>query len=286
MNGNGDSFDAGVSAPPKPRRASLPLIIVAVLFIVVPFLTWYGTWFGRDLSDEDIATYLADEKNPRHIQHALSRVEEKIERGDPTAKRFYPQIIALTKSPTGEIRKTTAWVMGQDNRSDEFHQALITLVSDSEPLVRRNAALQLVRFGDAGGRPELRAMLQSFEAQTPIGGSVVSLLSEGSRIKAGGLLARIRDSSNAVQEFRSPVGGAIGRLAVKEGEAVTAGQTIAWLTPDRATVSDALRGLAYVGIREDLPLVEPFSRGSSNDGEIQQEAILTTQAVQRRFGPN
>jgi hypothetical protein len=281
MNGNGDSFDAGVSSPPKPRRASLPLIIVAVLFIVVPFLTWYGTWFGRDLSDEDVAAYLADEKNPRHIQHALARVEEKIERGDPTAKRFYPQIIALTKSPTAEIRKTTAWVMGQDNKSDEFHQALITLLNDTEPLVRRNAALQLVRFGDASGRPELRTMLQSFEAKAPIGGSVVSLLSQGSRIKAGGLLARIRDPSNAVQEFRSPLDGAIGKLAVKEGEAIAAGQTIAWLTPDRASVSDALQALAYVGTKDDLSAVESCAQADAS-AETSQQAAAAVKAIKSR----
>src|ERR1700730_19151516 len=146
MDGNDQQLP--VTTPPKPRRASLPLIILAALFIIVPFFTWYGTWFGRHISDEEIATYLADEKNPRHIQHALSRVEERIERGDPTVKKFYPAIAALTKSPTGEIRKTAAWVMGQDNKSEEFHRALATLLGDQEPLVRRNAALQLVRFGD------------------------------------------------------------------------------------------------------------------------------------------
>ena len=103
MDSNESKLDSAVTTPPKPRRASLPLIIVAALFIIVPFLTWYGTWFGRNLSDEEIATYLAEENNPRHIQHALSRVEERVERGDPTAKKFYPQILALTKHPTGEI---------------------------------------------------------------------------------------------------------------------------------------------------------------------------------------
>src|SRR6185436_7929855 len=99
MSSNGHFVGAEVPPRPKRRRASLPLIIVAGLFIIVPFLTWYGTWFGRDLSDQDITAYLADEKNPRHIQHALSRVEERIERGDPATRKFYPQIIALAKSP-------------------------------------------------------------------------------------------------------------------------------------------------------------------------------------------
>ena len=284
MTNNGNSFGAEVSTnpKPKPRRASLPLIIVAALFIIVPFLTWYGTWFGRDLSDQDIAAYLSDEKNPRHIQHALSRVEERIERGDPAAKKFYPQIIALAKSPTGEIRKTAAWVMGQDNKSEEFHQTLLSLLSDSDPLVRRNAALQLVRFGDGSGRPELRSMLQSFETKSTIAGTVVSLLSRGARIKAGGLLARIRDPSNAVQEFRSPVDGAIGRLAVKEGDAVSAGQTIAWLTPDRSTVNDALQALAYIGTRDDLPAIEQCSQADAS-AETAQQAAAAAKAIKSRL---
>lgn len=281
MDRNGEK--ALVNTPPKPRRASLPLIILAALFIIVPFLTWYGTWFGRDISDEEIATYLADEKNPRHIQHALSRIEERIERGDPTVKKFYPQIAALTRSPTAEIRKTSAWVMGQDNKSEEFHQGLLVLLKDNEPLVRRNAALQLVRFGDAAGRPELRAMLQPFETKSPMSGTVVSILAQGSRISAGGLLARIRDPSNAVQEFRSPLDGSVGTVSVKEGEAIAVGQTIAWLTPDRATINDALRALAYVGTKEDLPVIETLSQGTStSNAEIKQQAGLTVKAIGNR----
>lgn len=282
IDGNGEK-PLLAATPPKRRRASLWLIILAALFIIVPFLTWYGTWFGRDISDEEIATYLADEKNPRHIQHALSRVEERIERGDPGVKKFYPQIIALAKSPTGEIRKTVAWVMGQDNKSEEFHRALMTLLTDSEPLVRRNAALQLVRFGDASGRPELLAMLQPFETRSQIAGTVVSVLPQGSKISAGGLLARIRDTSNVVQEFRSPIDGSIGTVSVKEGETVAAGQTIAWLTPYRATILIALQGLAYAGTKDDLALIETFAQGT--EMEIKQQAIFTAKAINSRSLP-
>src|SRR5712692_11818650 len=138
---NGKSPDAASSLPPSRQRSTWPLIILAALFIVVPFLTWYLTWFGRDLSDADIAKYLADEKSPRHIQHALSQIETRIEKGDAEVKKFYPQIVSVSKSPTSEIRKTAAWVMGQDNSSPEFHQALVGLLDDAEPLVRRNAAV-------------------------------------------------------------------------------------------------------------------------------------------------
>src|SRR5713226_5108686 len=282
MDDNGNQAQAAV-APGTRQRATWPLIILAALFIIVPFLTWYTTWFGRDLSDEEIAKYLADEKNPRHIQHALSQIEARIEKGESSVKKFYPQIVSVSKSPTGEIRKTAAWVMGQDNTSAEFHQALAGLLDDAEPLVRRNEALQLVRFGDASGRPELRAMLEPYDVKSPMGGTLVSLLSEGSKVKAGGLLGRIRDLSGNVQEFRSPLDGTIGRVVVKEGEPIAAARTVLWLTPDRATINDALRGLAYVGTKEDLPLIESFSQGTAaNDAEIKQKAVITAKAIESR----
>jgi hypothetical protein len=281
MNPNGSDSQAVAAIPRSRRPSNVWLVIVAALFIIVPFLTWYGTWFGRELSDDDIVKYLADEKSPRHIQHALLQVEQRIEKHDPNVRKFYPQVIALTRNPVAEIRKTAAWVMGQDPAAEEFHRALILLLTDSEPLVRRNAALQLVRFGDASGRPELRAMLQPFEVKSPMAGMIVSLLPRGSKIKAGGLLARIRDGSNTVQEFRSPLDGAIGSLSVKEGEAVVAGQTIAWLSPDQATVSDALRGLAFVGTKDDLPLIESCAQADAR-AETSQQASLSAKAIKNR----
>lgn len=267
----------------KSRRPSnFWLIVVAALFIIVPFLTWYFTWFGRNLSDEDIASYLVDERNPRHIQHALLQVEERIEKGDASAKKFYPQIIAAAKSPVGEVRKTAAWVMGQDNKANEFHRALVELLKDDEPLVRRNAALQLVRFGDASGRPELRAMLQPYEAKSPIGGTVISLLPQGSDVRAGAMLARLRDASGNAQEFRAPIDGRVAPpKVVKEGDQVNAGQTVVWLLPDRATIIDALRALSYVGTKDDLPLIESWAQTDAS-AEGAAEAAQTIKTIRNR----
>jgi len=281
INPNGK--DSQAAAVPNSRRPNnLWLIIIAALFIIVPFLTWYLTWFGRQLSDEDVATYLADEKNPRHLQHALSQVAERIERHDPQVKKFYLQVIALSRNPIAEIRKTTAWVMGQDNSSEEFHQALLPLLNDSEPLVRRNAALQLVRFGDASGHLELHAMLEPFEVKSPLSGTIVSLLSQGSKVRAGGLLARIRDVSGTVQEFRSPMDGAIEKLSVKEADPVTAGQPIISLTPDRATVSDALRALAYVGTKDDLAVIDAYANNAANEADLRQAALQAAKSIRAR----
>jgi biotin carboxyl carrier protein len=275
------------AAQPRRRPSNIWLIIVAGLFIVVPFLTWYFTWFGRNLSEQDLVTYLADEKNPRHIQHALLQIEQRIESGDGSAKKFYPQIVASAKSAHAEIRKTAAWVMGQDNKSDEFHHALIDLTKDEDPLVRRNAALQLVRFSDANGRadasgrPELRAMLQPFDAKTPIVGTVVSLLPVGNTVRAGAMLARIRDSSGNVAEFRSPVDGIVAALAVKEGDPIQSGQTISSINPDRATLLNALQALAYVGTKDDLPLIESINK-IDGSAEVVKQSTDTAKAIRSR----
>ncbi|MGZ5436981.1 MAG: HEAT repeat domain-containing protein [Pyrinomonadaceae bacterium] len=295
ITSNGGRSQPVVATRPSRRPGNIWLIIVASLFIIVPFLTWYFTWFGRSLSDEKIVEYLADENKPRNIQHALTQIESRMEKNDPAAKKFYPRILELAKSPTGEVRKTVAWVMGQDNTSEDFHRALLELLKDPEPLVRRNAALQLVRFGDASGRPELRAMLQPFEARSPIAGTIVSILPVGSDLRAGALLARVRVASPTatpdtrhpspvisgdVQEFRAPVDGEIASAAVKEGDAVTAGQTIATLKPDEASVKASLRALAYVGVKDDLPMVEQYA--SSSNTEIQAAAAAAAKSIRSR----
>ena len=57
-------------------------------------------------------------------------------------------------SPNLELRQTAAWLMGQDRNYAPFHEALLRLVHDPEPMVRRNAALGLAAFGDPAARPE------------------------------------------------------------------------------------------------------------------------------------
>src|ERR1043165_2844383 len=154
----------GVRAVEVRRRVpgSGPILLLAGLFVAATFLAWYFSWFGRGLSDADISTYLADEKNPRHVQHALLQIEERMERGDAMAKNWYPQLVALSSNSETEYRLTVAWLMGFDNTSQEFHTALLKLLSDQEPIVRRNAALALVRFNDASGREELVSILKPY----------------------------------------------------------------------------------------------------------------------------
>src|ERR1041384_6024668 len=105
VNPNGQNEESVIVISREKRPSNIWLIIVAALFIIVPFLTWYLTWFGRALSDDKIAEYLADDQHPRNIQHALAQIEARMEKNDATVKKFYPRVVELTKNTNTEVRK-------------------------------------------------------------------------------------------------------------------------------------------------------------------------------------
>jgi hypothetical protein len=264
------------------RRTPWPLIVVALLLVVVPVLTWYLTWFGRNLTDEELGRYLAD-SNPRHAQHALSQLAERVERGDAGAARWNAQVVALSQSPTPDLRMTAAWVMGLEHNSEEFRAALLRLVEDPEPIVRRNAALALVRFGDARSRAELGAMLRPYAVKSVADGTALTALTEGTRVKRGSLLVKFRNSSGEVEEVRSPLPGEIERALVKDGERFTQGSDLFLLAPDDEQARDALVGLYYVGGAEELSEVERYAGGVAGaPDDLKAKAAQAAEAIKRR----
>ncbi len=281
---NGNNAEIKIVAEPMKRvRASGPILFLAILFVVASFLAWYFTWFGRGLSDSEITKYLVDEKHPRHVQHALLQIQQRIERGDKNATQWYPQIVALAANQETEFRLTAAWLMGADNTSEEFHAALKKLLSDGEPIVRRNAALALVRFNDASGRAELLAILEPFTLKAPAGGMLASSLSSGAQISRGTLLARIQAPGNQLVELRSPLLGVVDRLLVANGANVAAGDALLTIKSDEQSVWEALRGLSVIGQADDLPLVERFANGAEKASDrIKQQAVLTANAIKAR----
>lgn len=282
MTGNGNNPSVTIAAPEAKRlRASGPILILAILFVAGTFLSWYFTWFGRDLSDSDIANYLVDQNHPRHVQHALLQVQQRIERGDPNAKQWYPQIIQLTASPETEFRLTAAWLMGFDSKSEQFHHALLALVKDPEPLVRRNAALALVRFGDPSGRGELLATLEPYRVVASAEGVVASTLKEGSQIARGTLLARISQHDKTV-EIRSPLSGKVGKILMPSGSRVQPGETLLTISSDEQSLWEALRGLSLIGQVSDLPAVEGYASNELVSDRLKQQAALTVKAIQSR----
>src|SRR5580693_9651317 len=126
-------------------RNRLLFFATAWLIVLMPFLFWWNTWFGRHLSDKQLSEYLNDQKHPRHIQHALVQLGERLAGHDLTAARWYPDLERLASYPVEEVRNTDAWVMGQDTAEAGFHAALRKMLRDPSPMVRGNAALSLVR---------------------------------------------------------------------------------------------------------------------------------------------
>jgi HEAT repeat protein len=279
MTGNGNHPEIRVSEVRRRVPGSGPILILAGLFVAATFLAWYFAWFGRELSDADISKYLADDKNPRHVQHALLQIEERMERGDVTAKSWYPQLITLSGNPETEFRLTVAWLMGFDNTSPEFHNALLKLVHDEEPIVRRNAALALVRFNDNSGRAELVSVLQPYVLKAPADGVVASSMHEGTNVNRRTPLARIQQSDGRTVELRSPLPGRVNKIFKANGSQVSREEDLISLNSDEQSVWEALRGLALIGTKEDLPVVQSYAEAGDASARIKEQASLTAKAI-------
>jgi biotin carboxyl carrier protein len=263
------------------QRAYLLITIFALLLVLFPFLFWYMTWFGRKLTDTEISNYLADSGKPRHAQHALVQVGERMARRDPGVRRWYPQVVELSASPLIELRQTSAWIMGQDHTYAPFHDALLKLIADAQPMVRRNAALALSNFGDPAARPELLAMLRPYTIVSPVTGVVRDRLKLGEYVNPGTLVAHV-----GAAEVRSPLPGEVRDLSRRDGSTVGAGDPLAEISADKGHVWEALRALVTVGTKDDLEEIQRYARGVPGVPEkVQEQAVLTVRAIQARQGP-
>ena len=263
--------------------ASRPILLLAVLFVAATFLAWYFSWFGRGLSDAEISKYLADERNPRHVQHALLQIQQRMERNDPSAKNWYPQLIALSGNQEAEFRLTVAWLMGFDNKAPEFHEALLKLLHDDEPMVRRNAALALVRFDDSSGREELIAVLRPYLLKAPADGVLASSMREAATVARRTLLARLQEPDGKVVELRSPLPGRVEKIAKPNGSQVQKDEELMTINSDEESVWEALRGLAFVGTPKDLPVIQSYANSNDVSKRIKEQADLTAQAISHRL---
>jgi len=281
MAENGNHPEIRVAEMRRRVPGSGPILLLAGLFVMATFLAWYFSWFGRELSDADIAKYLADEKNPRHVQHALLQVQQRMERGDAGAKSWYPQLIVLSGNPETEFRLTVAWLMGFDNQSQEFHNALLKLLHDQEPIVRRNAALALVRFNDHSGREELVSVLKPYALTAPAGGVLANSLQEGQTVARRSPLARIQQADGKMVQLRSPLPGRINKILKTTGSQVAQGEEVLNLNSDEGSVWEALRALSLVGTKEDLPLIETYANSTEVSARIKEQAALTVKSIHR-----
>jgi len=272
-------------AAPKPgmsRTQKLLFFVTAWLICLMPFLFWWNTWFGRKLSDQQLTEYLHDAKKARHIQQALVQVGERITRHDAAAKQWYPDLVRLAVDPVEEVRNTDAWVMGQDTSVAAFHETLLKMLSDPSQMVRGNAALSLVRFADATGRPQILALLQPAHIASPESGRIIDADRPGTAIHQGGLIAKLEFGSKQIAEIRSPIPGRI-RSVAGTGADVAAGAEIAVVDPANDQVWEALRALYLIGQPDDLPAIRPYERDLPDiSNDVRHQAVETEQAVRDR----
>src|SRR5216684_8454923 len=270
---------------PKPKRSmsrtqKILFFATGWLIVLMPFLFWWNTWFGRHLSDQQMTEYLHDDKKPRHIQQALVQVSDRMLRNDTSSKQWYADLIRLASDPVEEVRNTDAWVMGQDTTGAGFHETLLKMLSDRSPMVGGNAALSLVRFGDATGHPQIVALLQPARIPAPVAGRIVDADRLGTAIRQGGLIAKLQpaDASQQIVEIRSPIPGRI-RSVAQTGANVAAGTEMAVVDPATEQVWEALRALYLIGQVDDLPAIRPYERELPEiPDHVRQQAAETERA--------
>jgi HEAT repeat protein len=280
--------DLSVTAPTKPglkRRWLFVILALTFLFVLMPFLFWQATWFGKPLNDAQLQKSLVDREHPREIQHALSQVADRMLARDAftrdSARQFYPQVVQIAQNGQDELRLTAAWVMGQDNSVSDFHQELLRLLQDPNPMVRRNAALGLVRFGDASGLAEIRSMLQPSAIGAHEAGALDERLKPGESINPGTLLGHIRSGDSS--ELRSQIPGTIRQWLVPDKAAVTKGQPVLLVDPSVSEMWESLRALYLIGQLGDLPAIENVARGAGDvPANVRQQAELTATAIRSR----
>jgi biotin carboxyl carrier protein len=267
-----------------PRRTRILFYLVAWLIVLMPFLFWRATWFGRTLTDAEITKYLHDDQKPRHIQHALVQIGERMNHGAHGAGQWSAELVRLSGYPVEEVRNTDAWIMGQDNSNQQFHQALLRMLSDPSPLVRGNAALALVRFGDASGRSQIVAMLKPLAVTAPTAGRVTAVARSGEAANHGTVLVKL-DSHGQLVEVRAPISGHIRAIEAQPGADVAQGAQLAVLNPGDQQVWEALRALYIVGQPDDLPAVTPYKNPPRDlPQRIAQQAAETEKAIRERAG--
>jgi len=281
-----ESVPAPPAKSPIAKKWLIGILVLTFTFVLMPFLLWYMTTFSRPLTDADLSAYFTDSIHPRRAQHALSQIADRMTSPNAalreSAKPWYPEVIKFSAQGSDELRVTAAWVMGQDNQSAEFHAALLKQLDDANPMVKRNAALSLVRFADPAGHNVIVGMLSPYQMSAPNSGTLAIRLKIGDVINPGTMVAHILAPGEKI-EVRSQVPGTILQWSAADNSQVEAGKPMLLVDASPEIVWESLRALYLIGHKEDLPAVNRYVRGA--DGmpqQIQQQAALTSGEITSR----
>jgi biotin carboxyl carrier protein len=190
-------------------------------------------------------------------------------------KRWYPLVVSLSRDASPHLRRTAAWTMGKDTQSASFRTRLLELLKDGDLHVRRAAAVSLSAFQDPAARKELVAAIQPHAVVSTVAGSANPRIMVKDTTVPETAVARVGETFVEAGVF-----GTVTRVLIKDGEPVSAGQTLVEVTPPGEEIRDLLRALSKVGIQEDLPAVRPYLENSEE--QVRKEAASAMRIIERR----
>jgi len=76
--------------------------------------------------------------------------------------------------------------------------------------------------------------------------------------------------------------GRIEKVLKPNGAQVTRDQELVILNSDEQSVWEALRGLAFVGTADDLPVIENYANSSDASPRVKEQASLTAKAIRQK----
>ena len=292
---------------PTPKKSSPAWILfpVIIAFILIPFFFWQGTWFGKRIeNDAQLESMLIEARDAqpgedgrvpgqilRHAQHALEELTKRLDpmvnrRTDPREtgdiEKFYPLVLELSTHHEPVLRRTVAWLMQFDRKATVFDEALRAMLTDSDCLVRRNAALGLCRRKDTTALPVIRKMLEPYQVLAELAGKVSAFLPVGDPVQQDMELARIRpEGAPRSTIVRAPYGSEILRLLVAPDSHVDVGTPLVELKANSEQIRNAIVALGLLGEEEDQARIKAFE--ASMDREIRALAVQSGKNLERRL---
>ena len=254
--------------------------------VIVSWVFWSQISWNTRLSDDELQAYLVAGARTRDQKHALEELSKRFDAGDPGLDHWADRVVELSRSDglDPSVQATIAWLMHYGAERDAFRERLVELVDPKlAPMIRRNAATSLAKCGDERALPELRAMVSPHTITCSVDGVVESLIGPEQPVRAGDGVARIT-VEDGVADIRTPVPGSVLSLAAKEGDTVTAGDTLVVLRPDPAHVANAAAAMALIGDKEDAQLLRRLLGGASRMPDDVRELVPRAASELERSG--
>ena len=147
------------------------------------------------------------------------------------------------------------------------------LLENSEPELRRTAAVRLAQLADDSGRALLVASLYPQNVFALSGGSLEGQLRQGTTVTAGQELGRIGG-----QALRSPIGGQLHRYYEPQAGGYQLGHRVVEIVPAEASVLESIGAIGLVGKQSDAEELESLARAYPQYSDAVKAACLKIRA--------